>query len=197
MNGEPLCKERGGPVRLVVPGWFGTNSTKWLCRLEVREERAQGEFVGRGRFYGEEVPEAEHGRTREETRWDGNVLWEKEGKVMRPVWRIEVNSLIVRPRPDQVFLVEEVHAEVEVEVDGWAWSDAGVMRVDISIDDGHTWESTILEERTEYSWQKFRRKVHVGKGNWEVIGRAVCRSGMEQPLEGRRNHVHRVKFKVS
>lgn len=28
MNGEPLRKERGGPVRLIVPGWFGTNSTK-------------------------------------------------------------------------------------------------------------------------------------------------------------------------
>ncbi|KAH8755079.1 Oxidoreductase, molybdopterin-binding domain-containing protein [Diaporthe sp. PMI_573] len=35
MNGQPLGKERGGPVRLVVPGWFGTNSTKWLCRLTL------------------------------------------------------------------------------------------------------------------------------------------------------------------
>ena len=40
MNGEPLRKERGGPVRLVVPGWFGTNSTKWICRLSLQVERA-------------------------------------------------------------------------------------------------------------------------------------------------------------
>jgi DMSO/TMAO reductase YedYZ molybdopterin-dependent catalytic subunit len=45
MNGEPLSKERGGPARLVVPGYFGTNSTKWLCKLSVRSERALGPFT--------------------------------------------------------------------------------------------------------------------------------------------------------
>lgn len=40
MNGAPLTRERGGPVRLVVPGWFGTNMTKWLCRLSVQDGRA-------------------------------------------------------------------------------------------------------------------------------------------------------------
>ncbi|QGI71060.1 hypothetical protein CEK26_003397 [Fusarium fujikuroi] len=45
INGDPLSKERGGPVRLVVPGWFGTNSTKWLCRLSLQETRAPGPFA--------------------------------------------------------------------------------------------------------------------------------------------------------
>ena len=36
MNGELLTENRGGPVRLVVPGYFGTNSVKWLCRLEIQ-----------------------------------------------------------------------------------------------------------------------------------------------------------------
>jgi DMSO/TMAO reductase YedYZ molybdopterin-dependent catalytic subunit len=35
INGKPLDKERGGPVRLVVPGWFGTNSTKWICHISL------------------------------------------------------------------------------------------------------------------------------------------------------------------
>ena len=196
MNGEPLSKERGGPVRLVVPGWFGTNSTKWLCRLEVRKERAQGEFVGRGRFYSEQVPEDEGGPTREETKWDGNVLWEKEGREMRPVWRIQVNSMIVRPRPDEVFVMEQGEELVDVEVEGWAWSDAGVKSVEISVGDGRMWEDAQVETRKDYGWQKFRRKLSAGKGDWEVIARAACRSGLKQPLEGRRNHVHHVKFKV-
>jgi DMSO/TMAO reductase YedYZ molybdopterin-dependent catalytic subunit len=45
MNGMPLSKERGGPARLVVPGYFGTNSTKWLCRLSVQPKRASGPFT--------------------------------------------------------------------------------------------------------------------------------------------------------
>jgi len=52
MNGQPLGRERGGPVRLVVPGWFGTNSTKWLCRLSVCEGRAPGPYTTR--FYNTE-----------------------------------------------------------------------------------------------------------------------------------------------
>ncbi len=198
MDGEPLSKERGGPVRLVVPGWFGTNSTKWLCRLEVREERAMGEFVGKGRFYSEEVPVEEERWTRDETKWDGNVLWEREkdGVEMRPVWRVQVNSMLVRPRPDEGFMVGKGKEEAEVEVEGWAWSDAGVKGVEISVDEGRKWEGASLDERKEYGWQRFRRKVRVGKGQWRVVARAECNSGMKQPLKGRRNHVHRVSFRV-
>ena len=198
MNGESLSKERGGPVRLVVPGWFGTNSTKWLCRLEVREERAQGEFTGRGGFYSEEVPDGEEGRTGDETRWDGNVLWQREedGVAMRPVWRIEVNSMIVRPRPDEVFVVETGEMSMEVEVEGWAWSDAGVAVVEVSDSETTTWRDAEVEERKGYAWQKFRRKVRVSRGDREVTARAICTSGMKQPLKGRRNHVHRVRFRV-
>ncbi|KAF5005013.1 hypothetical protein FDECE_8538 [Fusarium decemcellulare] len=45
INGQPLKKERGGPVRLVVPGWFGTNMTKWLCRLTLQDKRASGPYI--------------------------------------------------------------------------------------------------------------------------------------------------------
>jgi DMSO/TMAO reductase YedYZ molybdopterin-dependent catalytic subunit len=37
MNGHPLPAEHGAPVRLIVPGWYGTNSVKWLSRLHVME----------------------------------------------------------------------------------------------------------------------------------------------------------------
>ena len=197
INGEPLSQNRGGPVRLVVPGWFGTNSTKWLCRLEVSERRAEGEFVGKGRFYNEEVPDAELEGTRGETKWDGDVLWENaEGKGMRPVWRIQVNSMIVRPRPDEIFVLGNGLGEVELEVEGRAWSDTGVEGVEVSLDDGGSWEKAEVEERPDYGWQKFRKKVKVGKGEWKVIARAECKSGMKQPLEGRRNHVHSASFRV-
>ncbi|KAJ6093876.1 sulfite reductase [Penicillium canescens] len=85
MNGHPLGKERGGPVRLVVPGWFGTNSTKWLCRLSVQETRSPGPFTTV--FYNELDPA------------------DLAGLRKRPVWRVEPNSMIVRPRPKDFFSV--------------------------------------------------------------------------------------------
>jgi DMSO/TMAO reductase YedYZ molybdopterin-dependent catalytic subunit len=45
INGKPPSRNRGGPVRLVVPGWFGTNMTKWLCRLSLQPHRAPGPFT--------------------------------------------------------------------------------------------------------------------------------------------------------
>src|SRR5207244_676704 len=44
MNGVPLPREHGGPVRAVVPGWYGTYHVKWLGRVSVsdRPRRARG-----------------------------------------------------------------------------------------------------------------------------------------------------------
>jgi DMSO/TMAO reductase YedYZ molybdopterin-dependent catalytic subunit len=47
MNGEPLRPENGFPVRLVVPGYFGTNSVKWLRRITLADRRSDGLFVTR------------------------------------------------------------------------------------------------------------------------------------------------------
>jgi sulfane dehydrogenase subunit SoxC len=45
VNGEPLKPEHGFPLRLVVPGYYGTNAVKWLWRLELAEARAGGPFT--------------------------------------------------------------------------------------------------------------------------------------------------------
>ncbi|WP_162917412.1 molybdopterin-dependent oxidoreductase [Dongia deserti] len=45
LNGAPLPAEHGFPVRLVVPGYYGTNSVKWLWRLHLADRRAEGQFA--------------------------------------------------------------------------------------------------------------------------------------------------------
>ncbi|SMQ55048.1 unnamed protein product [Zymoseptoria tritici ST99CH_3D7] len=172
INGLPLERLRGGPVRLVIPGWYGTNSTKWLCRLTVADRRADGPFTTV--FYNELVP----GR-------DG-----EEG-VKRPVWGVEVNSIVVRPRKGEKVEVREGVVEVE----GWAWSESGVVGVEVRVDD-EDWCKAEVEERREFEWQSFRAEVKVEKGVHKVSARARGRNGEVQPLEGRRNHVHAVEFKV-
>lgn len=170
LNGEPLNKERGGPVRLVVPGWFGTNSTKWLCKLSLQAERSKSPYT---------------------TKWYNEIdPTDPSGQRMRPIWNVEPNSIIVHPKPD------ETVSGHQVLVEGWAWSCDGIDTVEISLDRGTTWQQAHLEKRTEYSWQKFRMILHLSPGTHEVMACATCDCGVKQPLAGRRNHVHSVRFSV-
>jgi DMSO/TMAO reductase YedYZ molybdopterin-dependent catalytic subunit len=56
MNGTPIPPEFGGPVRLVVPGWYGMASVKWVDRIEAVEQPFQGEFQSRRYVYEPGVP---------------------------------------------------------------------------------------------------------------------------------------------
>jgi len=56
MNGSPIPPEFGGPVRLVVPGWYGMASVKWVDRIEAVEEPFQGEFQSQRYVYAPGVP---------------------------------------------------------------------------------------------------------------------------------------------
>ena len=170
INGEPLSKERGGPVRLVVPGYFGTNSTKWLCKLSVQAKRAPGPYTTT--FYNEKDP------------------MNPQGHKMRPVWQVEINSMIVRPKPDEVCMSSEV------QVKGWAWSDNGVREVEVSSNDGKTWQNARVDVSIEYGWQEFEATLQLQRGHHTIIARATSFSGAQQPLAGRRNHVHRVTLEV-
>src|SRR5438874_17424 len=46
-NGQPLEQRNGAPLRLIVPGWYGIANVKWLTRIEVRDRRYMGRFMGR------------------------------------------------------------------------------------------------------------------------------------------------------
>ena len=175
INGEPLNKKRGAPVRLIVPGWFGTNSTKWLCRLSLQNDRATGPFTTK--FYNELDPT------------------DPERQRMRPVWQVEPNSMIVSPRNGAIL------QHYEVEVLGRAWGCESIQKVEISLDAGENWldPSTVdLKPRKEFEWQLFRAKVMLPKpGKYKLVARAMDREGVSQPLTGRRNHVHTVEIELS
>lgn len=170
MNGQPLGKARGGPVRLVVPGWFGTNSTKWLCRLALRENRASSPYTTK--FYNEIDP--------------GDPLQIQR----RPVWAAEVNSMIVSPAPDTV-----IH-QSRINVEGWAWCHEPVIKVLVKGSAEQDWIEANVVERVDFSWQRWTVSLALPDGEHTLMARAVSLSGQEQPLTGRRNHVHRVRVVV-
>jgi DMSO/TMAO reductase YedYZ molybdopterin-dependent catalytic subunit len=84
MNGDALPAEHGFPARLVVPGFYGTNSVKWLTRMTLAESRASGPFT---------------------TRWYNDPVLDDAGRETgdtKPVWSIAPESLIVSPAPTRV-----------------------------------------------------------------------------------------------
>ena len=171
MNSMPLSKNRGGPVRLVVPGWFGTNSTKWLCKLSLTTARATGPFTTK--FYNEVNP-------------DGNV---------RPVWEVAPNSLIVHPTDASTVIAGSITFI------GMAWSNGGIQNVSVIATDesGDKVVScdAVFEARLDFSWQAFHANLPLSSGSYMVFAQATSCSGETQPPEGRRNHVHRITIHVA
>jgi DMSO/TMAO reductase YedYZ molybdopterin-dependent catalytic subunit len=173
MNGEPLMPEHGFPARLVVPGFYGTNSVKWLTQVTLAEARAPGPFTQR--WYNDPV--------------QGECA-SASGRTV-PVWAIAPQSVIVAPAPDAA-----INASEATEIWGWAWADGGVGQVEISVDGG-SWQPALLEPAAERAWQRFTLSwLPEKRGTVTLASRASAARGECQPASGRRNAIHRVSVGV-
>ena len=162
LNEEPLSAKHGFPARLVVPGYFGTNSVKWLSRLQLAGGRAKSLFTTR--FYNDLVPESD---------------------ATKPVWEIAPESVIVSPAPDSRWPTGDV------EIWGWAWSVCDVGSVEVSTDGGIAWHKASVEPRSQRSWQRFSYRWPARRpGTQELLCRATDVQGVTQPLDGARNAVY-------
>jgi sulfane dehydrogenase subunit SoxC len=170
MNGRPLTHEHGFPARAVVPGYFGTNSVKWLSRITLAAARPEGLFTTR--LYNRRV--AGGGRGPGE-----------------PAQEVDVNAVIVRPA-DQDRLSPGRHV-----ISGWAWSAGPVGAVAVSTDTGKSWHPAQLATRgPSPTWQRFEFHWEAAQaGAYEIRARATDRQGRVQPDEGR-NAVHAITVTV-
>jgi sulfane dehydrogenase subunit SoxC len=174
LNGAPLPVEHGFPARLVVPGFYSTNSVKWLTRMTVAKTRATGAFTTR--WYNDPVPNAAGGNSEETV----------------PVWSIAPESIIVSPAPGQA-----LKRDTPQEVWGWAWADCGIDRVDVSADSGATWTEAQVEPRAQRAWQRFVLSWGAtAPGVVVLCSKAYSHDGAKQPEFGRRNAIHRIEVKV-
>jgi sulfane dehydrogenase subunit SoxC len=170
INGEPLSAELGFPLRLVVPGFYGTNSVKWLQRIVLASTRAPGPFTNE--FYNDPVsPITGVGAT-------------------QPVWEAPPESVIVFPAPG-------ARLSGHVEIWGRAWAYADVEKVELSMDDGVTWQRADLSKRVQHAWQTFRFTwMPAETGSFVLQVRATDCQGTVQPRSNARNSVHSVAVQV-
>lgn len=161
MNGRPLEPQHGAPVRLLVPGWYGMTSVKWLRAIEAVTEP----------FLGYQQADAYRFQRSED-----DVPGE-------PVTRIRVRALMVPPGiPDFLTRTRLVDAGT-VELRGRAWSGTGrVVRVEVGVDG--EWADAELEEPIgRYAWRGWRYRWDAEPGEHVLTCRATDEDGHVQPSE--------------
>ena len=159
MNGEPLPPVHGAPLRVVVPGYIGARSVKWLERIEVRSAPWEGYFQ---HVVYRLLPE--HGTA-------------APGAGM-PLGLVALNADVLAPADG------ETVAAGAVEVRGYAFAggERHVSRVDVSLDGGATWsQAELLEDLGPWAWRRWRMTVDLAPGDHEILVRAWDSSAATQP----------------
>jgi DMSO/TMAO reductase YedYZ molybdopterin-dependent catalytic subunit len=165
MNGVPIPRLNGFPLRAIVPGWEGAYSVKWLERIAALDAEFDGFFVKTGYRY----------PTRRVA--PGSAV---DPKDMAPLTGLVVKSLITAPKDKS-----SVKAGV-VRVSGFAWAgEDDIAKVDISMDGGSSWVPASLgSERERYAWRQFTLELKLNApGYYSVMSRATDEKGRVQPLE--------------
>jgi len=167
MNDQPLPMVNGFPLRLVVPGWYGTYWVKALDNITVLP-RAFSNFWTDKAY---RIPNAPNGTESPQHLATDTV----------PINRFNVRSIFVRPEPDEIW-----HPGVPNEIQGVAFdSGHGITRVEISTDGGATWADARLDaELGKYSWRRWRADWTPGKrGLYRLMARAANTIGETQSTE--------------
>lgn len=155
MNGTDIPAVNGGPVRMWVPGWGGVASVKWVTDIELVDQSVQN-------FYNTE-----------------RYILAGEGQSGRSVTVMPVKSIIVDPQPDSSV------ASGAQSLRGYAWSGhGGIERVEVSVDDGQSWEDASLEDvPNPESWVPFTFQWEPSADSHTLLSRATDVAGNTQPLE--------------
>lgn len=155
MNGKPLPFRHGYPARLIVPGWYGMASVKWLHRIDVIDQPFNGPFQRVDYIY------------------ERNTTADAE-----LVTKIRLNSTIARPL-DQEVLAKGEHWLIGTAISG----ENPVAFVQISTDNGVTWQrSSWIDPHESFSWRRWYLKwTATNSGTFDICVRATDAAGNVQP----------------
>lgn len=166
MNGAPLAPLHGAPLRLVVPGYVGARSVKWLEAVRLRRDPSENYFQAHAyRLFGPETD-------------PGNVVWE-EGEMLG---EIPLTSIITSPAPEAQLLPGRTVIE------GVALAPCGLSldRVEVSADGGTSWHAARIAESAEpWAWRPWWLVLDLPEGRHEIVARAWDSEGRTQPQHPR------------
>ena len=159
MNDEPLPAVHGAPLRVVVPGYIGARSVKWLQRIEVRSTPWDGYFQ---QVVYRLLPE------------DGTPA---PGAGM-PLGLVALNADVLSPADGETVTA----GPVEVRGYAFAGGERHVARVDVSLDGGAGWsQAELLDDLGRWAWRHWRITLDLAPGDHEILVRAWDSSAATQP----------------
>ena len=162
MNGQPLEPQHGFPLRLIVPGWYGMTSVKWLDRIEAVAEPFQGYQVAHTYRYAQSADDPGE-----------------------PVSTINVRALMAPPGIPDFLTRARLVRHGPVELIGRAWAGRlDVTRVEISVDGGATWaDAQMGAQLSPYAWSGWSYQWEAELGRTTLCVRATDSKGNMQPFE--------------
>lgn len=167
MNGEPLPHIHGGPLRLVVPGWPASLSSKWLNRILVRSTPHDGQGMGGTSYRIPTVPIVPGSNA------DGKTNF-------TDMTSMPVRSIISSPANGTRLPA----AARDVALRGAAWAgDHEIAKVEVSFDAGQRWHAmTMAKPKNRYDWVRWTGTVTLpSEGYFEFWVRATDDRGVAQP----------------
>jgi len=162
MNSEPLPRVHGGPVRVVVPGFIGARSVKWVTAITVQPGPSDNYFQSHD--YRILPPEA-----------DTETVAAGEGISLSS---LALNCDILEPTDDE----RVGRGKLTIRGYGIAGDGRSVERVDVSVDDGLSWRQADLHAAlSKWSWRPWSLVVDVEPGPLRIAARAWDDTGALQP----------------
>lgn len=160
MNGQPLAPQHGFPLRLIVPGWYGMASVKWLAEIQAIDHAFQGHQQTGTYMYRESATDSG-----------------------TPVTEIRVKSLLVPPGIPDWATRKRLLKPGPVKLTGRAWSGAGtpITKVEFGVD-GHWSTAELIPNNNRYAWSEWQCVWHAETGPHKLSCKATDANGNTQPL---------------
>jgi DMSO/TMAO reductase YedYZ molybdopterin-dependent catalytic subunit len=159
LNGEPLTKHQGSPLRLLVPGWYGVANVKWLSQIHAQEERYMGKY--QARWYRTVRMETIDGETR-------------------------MNETAVTHMQLKSFVARVTKNGSQYKVLGVVLNDGTALKsVEVKVDEG-AWQPATMDPATKekYSWKLFTYNwTGATPGAHTLVSRVTDATGKVQPTE--------------
>ena len=166
INGEPLPLIHGFPLRLVIPGWPASVSSKWLTRIWIRDRIHDGKGMGGTSYRMPVTPMMPGGIPDLEN--------------FHEIESMPVRSIITNPADGAKFAA----GLLEINLRGAAWAgDHTIRSVAVTIDHGATWQDVTLQpQRNPYDWFRWTHRLALpSDGYFEIWSRATDSRGVAQP----------------